>query len=169
MFHPRHIVASILLSLLVGCQGQRAPAEFLASTGEESPARRKSTEWWEDFMQAVRVAQKQNRPILMNFTGSDWSPPCERWQEQILATPEFADFAAEHLILLELDFPKFKEQVPDVVQQNQVLQAVFAVDGFPTLILLEPDGEEIERMSGVLPQGPREFITWLREKSGRTG
>jgi len=133
------------------------------------PAPAVETEWKEDFSEAVRLARRERRPILLHFTGSDWSPTCSRWRQQILETPEFASYAAANLVLIEVDYPKHKEQVPEVVQQNQVLQAVFAVEGFPTLILLEPSGDEIERISGVLPAGPRDFIAWLRRGISRAG
>jgi thioredoxin-related protein len=157
-------LSSIVLAACVFAGCGAAPAnvgEAEAEAVAEAPA---PPVWGEDFVASIHLAQKQDRAILLNFTGSDWSPPCAHWRNQILETAEFADYAAANLILIELDYPMHREQVPEVVRQNQVLQALFAVDGFPTLVLLQPDGSEIERMSGVLPERARDFIDWLRTR-----
>lgn len=153
--------AIILLSLLLaGCNGGREGERQQApDAGEQSAV---SIPWREDFLEAMRVAQKENRPVLLNFTGSDWCPPCLWWNKQIFQTEEFAEYATANLILLEVDFPRDRKQSAEVVQQNQVLSSLFGVEDFPTLIVLSPDGEELQRISGVLPEGPRDFVTWLR-------
>jgi thioredoxin-related protein len=154
-------VALLCCVFLGGCGRNDRNDVWAEPVPEAAPAPSEAA-WSEDFVSSVRAAQKENRPILLHFSGSDWSPPCERWKNRILDTPEFTSYAADNLVLIALDYPKNKEQMPEIVQQNQVLQTLFGVDDFPTLILLQPDGSEIERMSGVLPEGPRDFIAWLR-------
>ncbi len=34
--------------------------------------------WLEDFAEASALSKKTNRPMLLEFTGSDWCPPASR-------------------------------------------------------------------------------------------
>src|SRR6478609_8211905 len=47
--------------------------------------------------------------VLLNFTGSDWCGYCKHMQAEIFSKPQFQDYAAKNLVLVELDFPRFKQ------------------------------------------------------------
>jgi protein disulfide-isomerase len=98
----------------------------------------------------------------VNFTGSDWCPPCIQMKKDVLGKAVFQDYAAENLVLLELDFPKGKPQPEEIQRQNEELAGKFKADGFPTFILLSSEGEELARHSGYLPGGPERFIQWTK-------
>ena len=117
--------------------------------------------WFHDLPSALAEAKKTGHPILMEFTGSDWCPPCKELRKEVLQTKEFADFSATRLVLLELDFPRSKSQSPDVVKANQALLEKFKVEGFPTLVFLKPDGTEFARNLGPGASTPAEFIQLL--------
>ena len=70
---------------------------------------------------------------MLFFTGSDWCGWCIRLQKEVLKTPEFNKWANENVILVELDFPRRTAQ-PDMIKtQNNELQQVFGIQGFPTV------------------------------------
>jgi thioredoxin-related protein len=163
--HGLKTVGGVALgAFLVGCQPDPGLLEEAEGAGwERPPGKQVSVEWHQDFFAALQRAEDTNRPILIKFTGSDWSVRCARWREMILGTPEFTLYARENLVLVELDFPRNLPQTTEVVQQNQVLEALFEVEEFPTFILLDPEGEEILRVFGVLPEDPDRFISWLKE------
>lgn len=153
-------------AMAIACRaGFDPPEKGEGANREEEAAQEIQAEWRSDYPGSLDVAEKQHRRVLLNFTGSDWSPPSSRWWQQVLSTPQFAEYADRNLVLVEIDFPRNREQPPELVRQNNELQARFEVEEFPTLILLDFEGNEIRRMSGVLPEGPRQFILWLR----RTG
>lgn len=119
--------------------------------------------WPTDYQAALKEAAATNRPILADFTGSDWCPPCMKLAKDTFSQPEFAAFAKENLVLLEADFPQGKEQSADVRRQNEGLQEKFGVEGYPTLLLIDKDGREIGRHVGYLPGGPDAMIAWIKE------
>jgi thioredoxin-related protein len=48
-----------------------------------------------------------------------------------------------------------------VKRQNDALQQQYQVQGFPTLVLLDPQGKIIKQQSGYIPGGPKGFIDWV--------
>jgi protein disulfide-isomerase len=77
---------------------------ILACCGTLLPVR--AAEQWEtNYSAALEQAAKQNKMVLLDFTGSDWCGWCIKLQKDTFSKPEFQKFAAESLILVELDFP----------------------------------------------------------------
>ena len=68
--------------------------------------------------------------------------------------------------LVELDFPRNKAQNAELKKQNQELAEKFEIEGFPTLVLLDPQGKEAARNVGYLQGGPEGFVKWV-ESAGR--
>jgi len=119
-------------------------------------------EWQTDFKAASAQAAKENKMILLDFTGSDWCGWCIKLDKDTFSKPEFQKFAAENLVLVEIDFPQNKPQSDDVKKQNAELEAKFGVQGYPTLVLLNSEGKEIARNVGYLKGGPAGFIDWVK-------
>ncbi len=122
--------------------------------------------WQTDYKAALEQAAKENKPVLIDFTGSDWCGWCIKMQKDTFSQQAFKDFAAKNLILVELDFPNSKPQSAEIKKQNAELQKKYGVDGFPTLVLLNSKGKEIARNPGYLAGGPSAFIEWF-EKSAK--
>jgi protein disulfide-isomerase len=133
---------------------------ILACCGTLLPVR--AAEQWEtNYSAALEQAAKQNKMVLLDFTGSDWCGWCIKLQKDTFSKPEFQKFATESLILVELDFPRGKQQSDELKRQNEELAEKFGVQGFPTLVLLDPQGKEADRNVGYLAGGPEAFIQWV--------
>jgi protein disulfide-isomerase len=117
--------------------------------------------WQTDFPAAQALARQTGRRIFMDFTGSDYCAPCQRLQKEVFSTVEFAAYAATNLVLVEVDFPAWKELPKAQQEANQALSDKFKVEGFPTLILLNSEGKELGRFTDVAARTPREFIQLL--------
>ncbi|KVV13774.1 thioredoxin family protein [Flavobacterium sp. TAB 87] len=89
--------------------------------------------WHTDVKEAIAVSNKVKKPLLLFFTGSDWCGWCIRLQKEVLTTPEFAKWASENVVLVELDYPRRSNQSPEVKNQNNELQQAFGIQGFPTV------------------------------------
>jgi thioredoxin-related protein len=101
-------------------------------------------EWTMDLDQAVQVASKEKRPMLLNFSGSDWCGWCRLMEEKVFALPEWKTYAAEHIVMVLIDFPQDSSLVPEAyVSRNQRLSEQFGVEGFPTFIVLDDDGTTV--------------------------
>ena len=119
--------------------------------------------WQTDYKAALELAAKENKPVLLDFTGSDWCGWCVKLDKETFSEASFKKFAAGNLILVEIDFPKNKAQSDEVKKQNRELQARFGVDGFPTLVLLDSKGKEIAKNPGYLAGGPDALIAWVKK------
>ena len=119
--------------------------------------------WLTDYKAALEQAAKENKPVLLDFTGSDWCGWCVKLDKETFSEASFKKFAAGNLILVEIDFPRNKPQSDEVKKQNRELQAQFGVDGFPTLVLLDSKGKEIAKNPGYLAGGPDALIAWVKK------
>jgi protein disulfide-isomerase len=123
--------------------------------------------WKTDYSAALAQAAKENKMVLLDFTGSDWCGWCIKLQKDTFSKPEFKKFAEQSLVLVELDFPRGKTQSDELKRQNEELAEKFGVQGFPTLVLLDPQGKEAARNVGYLQGGPEAFIQWVESGGNR--
>jgi thiol:disulfide interchange protein len=120
-----------LASISMGVAALSAPA--FASTLEG---------WSTDLDKALATAKKEKKAVLVEFTGSDWCPPCIAMRKNVFSKKEFVDAASKKYILVELDFPK---GTPEVAEKNKPHAEKFKIEGFPTVVLLNSDGKEFTR------------------------
>lgn len=138
-----------------------------AAIASETPAPKptgngfKRAIWTTNYADALKQAKEQNRHVFLFFTGSDWCGWCMRLKEEILSTPQFQTYARDNLILVELDFPRGKTLAPSLVAQNNSLSDKYGIRGYPTVIILNSRGKEIDSL-GYQEGGPQPFIERLR-------
>ena len=115
-------------------------AEPAAETkeAEQTPAP-VHVDWTSDLAAAQKLAQQENKDLLLFFTGSDWCAFCIKLEEAVLTKPETADRISEHFIPVVLDFPARKKLPADVKQRNDELKAELGIRGFPTLCAVDAD------------------------------
>ena len=119
--------------------------------------------WQTNYKAALAQAAKEGKPVLLDFTGSDWCPACKLIDQEIFSQAEFKKFAEKNLILVEVDSPMGKTQSAAIGEQNESLKAKYHVFGYPTLVLLDSRGKEITRNVGYISGGPKAFISWVEE------
>ena len=118
--------------------------------------------WIHNYDQALKDAKKYNRPILINFTGSDWCGWCIRLKKEVFSKPVFKNYASNNLILLELDFPRRKPQPSKIKKQNNNLAKKYRIRGYPTIILINEKGDVIAR-TGYRRGGPDKYVNHLKQ------
>ncbi len=117
--------------------------------------------WLTDLPKAQAQAKTENKIVLLDFTGSDWCGWCIKFRKEVVDTAEFQGYADKHVVLVELDYPRHKEQSGDLKKANAALKNKYKVTGFPTLVVLDQDGREIGRQVGFDEGGPKAFIAKL--------
>jgi thioredoxin-related protein len=121
------------------------------------------TTWQTDYKKAQEEAKENKKLLLVDFTGSDWCGYCIRLNREVLSKPQFKDYASKNLVLLEVDFPRRKQQSPALQEQNQRLAEEYQIEGFPTLVVLNSDGHKVWRYDGYFPDGAEAFIAALEK------
>lgn len=131
--------------------------EQLAKGKPKDPAAATAVEWLTDYEKAIAKAKQENKVVLTNFTGSDWCGWCIKLKEEVFSKPEFATWAKEHAVLLELDFPR-RKKLPDALRkQNEKLRDTLRPEGYPTICFLDAEGKERAR-TGYVAGGPAAWI-----------
>lgn len=118
-------------------------------------------EWLTDLPKARAKAKAENKKVLLDFTGSDWCGWCIKFNKEVLSKPEFIEYAAKNLVLVELDFPQKKQLPAKLKKANESLQSKYNVDIFPTFVVLNSEGKEVGRQKGYAKGGPKAFIAKL--------
>jgi thiol-disulfide isomerase/thioredoxin len=92
--------------------------------------------WLVDLDEAYAISVKEKKPILANFTGSDWCGWCKKLDADVFSKPQFQEWAKKNVVLLELDFPK-RTQLPEKIRnQNAGMQQAMGITGYPTIWVL---------------------------------
>ena len=120
-------------------------------------------EWLTDLDQAKTISTKENKKIILVFQGSDWCAPCIKLDKQIWNTNKFKNYANEHFVMLQADFPKRKKNKLSKIQQekNNKLAETYNKQGFfPHVVILNNKGEVLGR-TGYKKITPAEYIKLL--------
>ena len=124
---------------------------------------RAESAWLNDYKKAQEEAKANNKLLLLNFTGSDWCGWCIKFDKEVWSQPQFKDYARDNLVLVELDFPRRKDQPAEVKKQNLQLAQQYEVLGFPTIVVLKSNGEKLWQFDGYFPGGPEAFVAQLQK------
>lgn len=120
--------------------------------------------WQTSLEKASQESMKTKKPLLLFFTGSDWCGWCIRLQNEVLKTPDFAAWAKDNVILVELDFPRRSPQLPETQKQNMELQQILDVRGFPTIWFVNPSKQDgkinLDKLgsTGYVAGGPSKWL-----------
>ncbi|CAA6676573.1 MULTISPECIES: thioredoxin family protein [unclassified Lentimonas] len=117
--------------------------------------------WMTDFDAAKAKAKAEDKPMLLDFTGSDWCGWCIKLDKEVFGEAAFKEYASSELVLVELDFPRGKEQSAELKAQNEKLAKQYGIRGFPTILVLSPDGELIEQ-TGYQRGGAEAYVEHIK-------
>ncbi len=120
--------------------------------------------WLTNIEKAKELAKKEKKAVLVEFTGSDWCPPCKALKKNVFNSAEFKAYAKKHLVLVELDFPRDKSKVSkEQATYNREQAKAFAVRGYPTIILMDADGKELTKKVGYGRTSVAKYIESLKK------
>jgi protein disulfide-isomerase len=135
-------------ALLAGCNKRAETAD------EPSP-------WMADYDAALKQAAAENKYVLVDFSGSDWCGWCIKLDEEVFSKPEFIEYAKANLICVLLDFPRGKELPKAQKDANQALLEKFQVQGFPTVLIFNPQGRLVKQ-TGYRPDGAAKYVEFIK-------
>jgi thioredoxin-related protein len=126
-----------------------------------------AVEWVTNFDIAKDQATRDNKLILLNFSGSDWCAPCIKMKKEVFENEAFLSIAAERLVLVRADFPRTKKnQLPkEQLKHNEALAEKYNPSGkFPYTILLDAKGKVIKEWDGYAFATQEKFISQLKDQ-----
>ena len=143
------IVKSLLFSALLLCE--------TACFGADK--------WVTDLRAALNQAAAENKAVLVDFTGSDWCGWCIKLKKEVFDQQEFQAFADENLVLVEIDFPRAKQQSDALRRANKELASKFGIEGYPTVFILNANGDRLLQ-TGYKAGGPKAYIKHITAIQG---
>ncbi|HVU35443.1 MAG TPA: restriction endonuclease [Opitutaceae bacterium] len=122
----------------------RPPA---ATATTRKPAELPPAYWLTRLDTAQSVAVDRQIRILALFTGSDWSPACRLFHDEVENQPEFVAAFAGDFVFVKLDFPRGTPVPVRISPENIRARDRYGVTTYPTLLVLSPDGTQLARVN----------------------
>jgi thioredoxin-related protein len=119
--------------------------------------------WQTNFEKAKAQAKAEKKMILVDFTGSDWCGFCIKLHEEVFEKEPFKSEVSKQFVLVELDFPHEKKLPDDIKAQNEKLGKEYKVNGYPTVCLMDADGQVIGKFVGYGPGTAAKFLERLAD------
>ena len=125
--------------------------------------------WSEDFAAAQERAGKEGKLILLAFSGSDWCGWCVKMEKDIYSNKKFLKKAGEDYVLVMIDSPRNKDILSKLAKkQNPELVRKYGIRGYPSTIVVRPDGEEVRRFGGYQGDGVEAFLAQLGDVAAKS-
>ena len=120
-----------------------------------------SLDWKTNLEEALEIAKKENKAVLINFTGSDWCKWCFKLSDEVFSQDEFAAYADKNLVLVKIDFPRNISQTNETKKYNQTLAQRYGIQGFPTILIMNTQGQLVAK-TGYQPGGAGNYVTHIQ-------
>lgn len=105
-----------------------------------------SQNWKTNFEETKAEALKENKNILLVFSGSDWCAPCIKLDNVVWKSEAFKKESEKNWVIYKADFPKKKanQLSADQTENNKKLAEKYNRSGsFPLVLLLDKMGKVI--------------------------
>jgi len=107
---------------------------------------------WMTPEEGALAARASNKPMMFDFT-AEWCGPCHMLEDDVFNNPAIAaDINARYVPVRVVDRQQEDGNNPPAVE---ALQHRYTVNGFPTIVFADADGNERGRMEGF--RGREEF------------
>lgn len=133
------------------------PTSFLSLIAIAATSFAGGSEWLTDLEVAKEKAKAENKTVLVDFTGSDWCSWCIKLDREVFSKNEFQEYAADELVLVEIDFPKRKSLSDEQMNKNKALMKKYGIRGFPTILLIASNGEIVGK-TGYQRGGASKYV-----------
>ena len=119
-------------------------------------------EWVGSYRTARAMAIRQNKKLLIFFSGSDWCAAGRTLERDLFKTDACQRLAREKYILYNADFPKYSSPGQEAEERNKRLAARYGVHRFPAVIVIEPKfGSMLVRQIGLKDATPKKLLEKL--------
>ena len=140
------LVTFISASTLLSCNTHKPNAEVTTETKTETTTTTNTEpgihfvedKGWSDIL---AMAKKENKPVLVDIYAS-WCGPCKLLKKETFPNEEAGKFFNANFISTSFDGEK---------GDGIALAQQFKIQGYPTLIIVNPDGSFVSQSVGFIP------------------
>ena len=124
----------------------------------------RAAEWADSYQSAKKQAIRQNKKILIFFSGSDWCEDGRILSRDLFRTREFQILASKKYVLYNADFPKYTRLGQEKEDRNKRLAARYGIHRFPAVVVVEPKfGTMLVKHVGMTRATPKQLLDKLSQ------
>lgn len=159
------IVCAVLLFVPAGLHAAD-PAPKTDDSGWILPGANAGSGWHLRLKDARAEAAKDGKPILILFTGPDWSSASKRFETSILRSKEYAALIRPAVVGLYVQHFVKTDAPEEQVSANQSLRKALSVPAvYPCTVILASDGKKILGMILGTPE-KKEYLQQISKFTG---
>lgn len=135
------ILTVALWGCRMGSEGQVSEGQGASVSGQAADAQMPGVEeivWVTNLDEGLKLAQESNKPVMVDFY-ADWCGWCKKLDKDVY-TDRQVKVLAKNYISVKVDTDK-----------NPADAGKYGVQGLPTILFLEADGNAINRVVGYQP------------------
>jgi len=137
---------------------------FAQEAAEKAPHR---DGWYTDLEEAKKVALKEGKDLLIEFTRSEGCGWCLKLEKEVLSQPEFLEQIPQKYVMVILNYPRDESQwSAEVKQQHEAARKYYKISKFPCLVFTEANGRPYVGKS-YRDKKAKEYLKKLGEVSER--
>ncbi len=114
-------------------------------------------QWHKQYEYALQEASKSSKPLFILFTGSDWCAWCQKFEQEVLSQPAFAQALSDQYVFLKIDFRLDLKSNTAVFHDYQLLKNRYKAKGFPSVVLINPK-EQVIAKTGYQEGGADKYV-----------
>lgn len=115
-------------------------------TSTKPVSRSQKAHWYTKLAHAKTAAARSNKRVLALFTGSDWCPPCQKFEAEVAHDEQFAGIFAASFVFYKCDWLRNTPQPAAVEKEVARVRREYGISSFPTLMVLNAEGEELDEV-----------------------
>jgi len=107
--------------------------------------------WYHDWDAGMAAAREKGRPVLIDFY-TDWCSWCKVMDEKTFADPMIKKQFADGWITIKIDAENKSKKgtYKNKTLTYQQMTSAFGVTGFPSYLIIDKDGEAIDKVVGYV-------------------
>jgi thiol:disulfide interchange protein len=144
------LVGAALFLIVIGLTAARNNTSNSSSVATTAQHAGDEIAWLTDLDAALAKSKETGRPVMVDFFAT-WCPPCKMLDAQTYSDSRVIE-ASKNWIMVRID-----------VDKNKALARQYQISSIPTIVLLQPDGKEVNRTAGFIPPGP--MLSMLQARS----
>ena len=119
-------------------------------------------EWIPSYSSAKKQALREQKKILIFFSGSDWCEAGRNLNRDLFRTRAFQLLADEKYVLYNADFPKYSRLGQETEDRNKHLAKRYGIYRFPAVVVIDPKfGGLLVKQVGMTDMTPKKLLEKL--------